>query len=83
VAIQVGGKWLDSFRCFISVALHCNESECKFLCHNIVVVHQAIMELGIEAKFWNVAPMVIDPSRNCVAVVQERRDDYEEFRFSD
>jgi len=29
-----------------------NEVLCKFLGHNIVVVHQAIEELGIEATFW-------------------------------
>jgi transposase len=29
-----------------------NEVLCKFLCHNIVVVHQSQIELGIEAVFW-------------------------------
>lgn len=29
-----------------------NEVLLKFLCHNIVVVHQAIIELGIEGTFW-------------------------------
>ena len=28
-----------------------NEVLCKFLCHNIVVVHQSITELGIEGTF--------------------------------
>jgi hypothetical protein len=29
-----------------------NEVLCKFLCHNICVVHQSQIELGIEAGFW-------------------------------
>jgi hypothetical protein len=29
-----------------------NEVLCKFLCHNIVVVHQSQIELGIEPVFW-------------------------------
>jgi hypothetical protein len=28
-----------------------NEVLCKFLCHNIVVEHQSIIELGIEGVF--------------------------------
>jgi hypothetical protein len=29
-----------------------NEVYCKFLCHNICVVHQSHVELGIEPVFW-------------------------------
>jgi len=29
-----------------------NEVLCKFLCHNICVVHQSAIELGIETQFW-------------------------------
>jgi len=29
-----------------------NEVPLKFLCHNLVVVQQAIIELGIEVTFW-------------------------------
>lgn len=29
-----------------------NEVLLKLLCHNVVVVHQAIIELGISAAFW-------------------------------
>lgn len=29
-----------------------NEVLLKFLCHNTVVVHQAIIELGIDGVFW-------------------------------
>jgi len=25
---------------------------CKFLCHNIVVVHQSAIEPGIDTQFW-------------------------------
>jgi len=37
-----------------------NEVLCKFLCHNIVVVHQSQIELGIEQVFWpNEQPVVL------------------------
>ena len=29
-----------------------NEVLCKFVCHNICVVHQSHIELGIEPTFW-------------------------------
>ena len=29
-----------------------NEVLCKFLCHNVCVVHQSHVELGIEPVFW-------------------------------
>ena len=29
-----------------------NEVLCKFLAHNLCVVHQSIIELGIEGTFW-------------------------------
>jgi hypothetical protein len=29
-----------------------NEVLCKFLCHNICVVHQSHIELGIAPVFW-------------------------------
>jgi transposase len=44
-------KFGDSVRSKTDVAMK-NEVLCKFLCHNIVVVHQAIIELGIEGVFW-------------------------------
>lgn len=44
-------KFGDSVRSKTDVAMK-NEVLCKFLCHNIVVVHQAIIELGIEGEFW-------------------------------
>jgi hypothetical protein len=33
-----------------------NEVLCKFLCHNICVVHQSHIELGIEPVFWGERP---------------------------
>jgi transposase len=33
-----------------------NEVLCKFLCHNICVVHQSHIELGIEPVFWGDKP---------------------------
>jgi hypothetical protein len=37
-----------------------NEVLCKFLCHNIVVVHQSQIELKIEPVFWpNEQPAVL------------------------
>jgi hypothetical protein len=33
-----------------------NEVLCKFLCHNVVVVHQSHVELGIEPVFWKEEP---------------------------
>ncbi|MDB5312629.1 MAG: putative transposase, family protein [Gemmataceae bacterium] len=44
-------KFLDSVRSKSDVAMK-NEVLCKFLCHNIVVVHQSMIELGIEGTFW-------------------------------
>ncbi len=33
-----------------------NEVLCKFLCHNIVVVRQSQIELGIDPVFWKEEP---------------------------
>ena len=33
-----------------------NEVLCKFLCHNICVVHQSHIELGIAPVFWGDRP---------------------------
>jgi hypothetical protein len=46
-------KFRDNVRSKTDVAMK-NEVLAKFLCHNIVVIHQVIAKLGIEAKFWNV-----------------------------
>jgi transposase len=44
-------KFRDHVRSKTDVAMK-NEVLCKFLCHNIVVVHQSQIELGIEPVFW-------------------------------
>jgi hypothetical protein len=76
---MVKAKFRDSVWSKTDVAMK-NEVLCKFLCHNIVVVHQAIAELGIEAKFWNVAPTVVVNAPQSTAV---ERVDMDDFRFSD
>jgi len=48
---MVKAKFRDDVRSKTDTAMK-NEVLLKFLCHNIVVVHQAIVELGIEAQFW-------------------------------
>jgi transposase len=48
---MVKAKFQDAVRSKTDTAMK-NEVLCKFLCHNIVVVHQAIIELGIEGEFW-------------------------------
>lgn len=44
-------KFRDHVRGKTDVAMK-NEVLCKFLCHNIVVVHQSQVELGIAPVFW-------------------------------
>jgi hypothetical protein len=45
-------KFRDHVRSKTDTAMK-NEVLLKLLCHNIVVVHQATIELGIESKFWD------------------------------
>ena len=52
---MVKAKCRDSVRSKADVAMK-NEVLCKFLCHNIVVVHQSQIELGIEPVFWKDEP---------------------------
>jgi transposase len=54
---MVKAKFRDDVRSRTDTAMK-NEVLLKFLCHNVVVVHQAVIELGIEAEFW---PATIDP----------------------
>ncbi len=51
---MVKAKFRDDVRSRTDTAMK-NEVLLKFLCHNIVVVHQAIVELGIDGEFWPVA----------------------------
>jgi transposase len=48
---MVKAKFQDYVRSKVEVAQK-NEVLCKFLCHNICVVHQSHIELGIEPVFW-------------------------------
>ncbi len=48
---MVKAKFRDHVRSKMDVAMK-NEVLCKFLCHNICVVHQSQVELGIEPIFW-------------------------------
>jgi transposase len=52
---MVKAKFRDHVRSKTDVAMK-NEVLCKFLCHNIVVVRQSILELGIEGEFWKDRP---------------------------
>ena len=48
---MVKAKFRDHVRSKSDVAMR-NEVLCKFLCHNICVVHQSHIELGIAPIFW-------------------------------
>jgi transposase len=52
---MVKAKFRDHVRSKTDMAMK-NEVLCKFLCHNIVVVHQAQIELGIAPTFWKDEP---------------------------
>jgi transposase len=53
-------KFRDHVRSRTDVAQK-NEVLCKFLCHNLCVVHQSHVELGIEPVFWGDKP----PEEKC------------------
>jgi transposase len=48
---MVKAKFRDHVRSRSDTAMK-NEVLCKFLCHNVCVVHQSHVELGIEVTFW-------------------------------
>ena len=52
---MVKAKFRDHVRSRTDTAMK-NEMLLKLLCHNVVVVHQAIIELGIEGAFWPEKP---------------------------
>ena len=52
---MVKAKFRDHVRSKTDVAM-VNEVLCKFLAHNICVVHQSHIELGIEPVFWKDEP---------------------------
>jgi hypothetical protein len=49
---MVKAKFRDHVRSKTDVAMK-NKVLCKFLCHNICVVHQSHIELGIAPVFWD------------------------------
>jgi transposase len=57
---MVKAKFRDHVRSKTDTAMK-NEVLCKFLCHNICVVHQSHLELGIEPVFWGEAPKEENP----------------------
>jgi transposase len=62
-------KFRDSVRSKTDTAMK-NEVLCKFLCHNLCVVHQSHIELGIEPIFWAdkppaEAPVTLPFARPC------------------
>lgn len=48
---MIKAKFRDHVRSRTDVAMK-NEVLYKFLCHNVCVVHQSHVELGIEPEFW-------------------------------
>ena len=52
---MVKAKFGDAVRSRTDTAMK-NEALCKFLCHNLCVVHQSHIELGIEPVFWSEQP---------------------------
>lgn len=48
---MIKAKFRDHVRSKTDTAMK-NEVLCKILCHNLVVVHQSHIELGIEPVFW-------------------------------
>ncbi len=48
---MIKAKFRDHVRSKTDVAMK-NEVLCKFLCHNLCVVHQSHVEPGIEPVFW-------------------------------
>ena len=53
---MVKAKFRDHVRSKTDVAMK-NEVLCKFLCHNICVLHQSHIELGIAPVFWGDRPI--------------------------
>lgn len=62
---MVKAKFRDHVRSKTDVAMT-NEVLCKFLCHNICVIHQSHIELGIAPVFWG-DPRTPQPSDNPAA----------------
>jgi len=61
---MVKAKFRDHVRSKTDVAMR-NEVLCKFLCHNICVIHQSHIELGIAPVFWGNQPMPQPKQQPC------------------
>ncbi|HEY1379443.1 MAG TPA: transposase [Gemmataceae bacterium] len=61
---MVKAKFRDHVRSKTDVAMK-NEVLLKLLCHNVVVVHQATIELGIDGTFWPDSGQPRDVLRFC------------------
>jgi transposase len=61
---MIKAKFRDHVRSKTDVAQK-NEVLVKFLCHNIVVVHQSMIELGIDGTFWQDSPSIV---RKCESI---------------
>jgi transposase len=63
---MIKAKFRDHVRSKSDTAMK-NEVLLKFLCHNVVVVHQATIELGIDGTFW---PEKAGESRDVLPLVR-------------
>ena len=54
---MIKAKFRDHVRSRTPAAM-VNEALCKILAHNVCVVHQSHIELGIEPMFWQEMPSV-------------------------
>jgi hypothetical protein len=67
-------KFRDSLRSKTDVAMT-NETLCKVLCHNLVVLIHEMLELGIDATFWpddTPTKMIQTPNLEYKELVAER-----------
>ena len=67
---MVKAKFRDHVRSKTDVAMG-NEVLCKFLCHNICVVHQSHIELGIAPLFWGGEPSLEAKQPRCTGLTAE------------
>lgn len=58
---MIKAKFGDYVRSKTDAAMR-NEVLCKFICHNICVVHQSAIELGIDPVFWPDNEPEIEPT---------------------
>ncbi len=65
---MVKAKFRDHARSKNTVAMK-NEVLCKFLCHNICVLIQSQIELGIEPVFWGKQPAADSPVQPAAPVL--------------